>query len=137
MYHIFILTQKFPHPFCFSPAFPCTIIFSFKKSISGDEGYRSPCPSHAKRMLYHMSYIPYSFLLLFDIKCFYFILNKMHPVGFEPTHLSIAVLETAPLDHSGTNASLYYYFIPTPVSTTCLVFYEKCIRWGSNPRISR
>ena len=32
----------------------------------------------------------------------------MHPVGFEPTHLSIAVLETAPLDHSGTNASLCY-----------------------------
>ena len=30
----------------------------------------------------------------------------MHPVGFEPTHLSIAVLETAPLDRSGTNALL-------------------------------
>ena len=29
---------------------------------------------------------------------------KMHPVGFEPTHLAIAVLETAPLDRSGTNA---------------------------------
>ena len=32
--------------------------------------------------------------------------SKMHPVGFEPTHLSIAVLETAPLDRSGTNALL-------------------------------
>ena len=28
----------------------------------------------------------------------------MHPVGFEPTHLSIAELKSAPLDHSGTNA---------------------------------
>ena len=160
MYHIFILTQKFPHPFCFSPAFPCTIIFSFKKSISGDEGYRSPCPSHAKRMLYHLSYIPiqlfyldfpYFHLLLilfrknasggvrthasldsrswdgplrplghecFSILLFYpdsrvhylpCFLWKMHPVGFEPTHLSIAELKSAPLDHSGTNAS---YTIP-------------------------
>ena len=25
---------------------------------NGDAGYRSPCPSHAKRMLYHLSYIP-------------------------------------------------------------------------------
>ena len=25
---------------------------------NGDAGYRSPCPSHAKRMLYHMSYTP-------------------------------------------------------------------------------
>ncbi len=30
--------------------------------------------------------------------------TKMHPVGFEPTHLSIAELKSAPLDHSGTNA---------------------------------
>ena len=130
---------KTPSPKNFSPAFPCPLIFSFKKSISGDEGYRSPCPSHAKRMLYHLSYIPS--LLLFPYFPYFlaslFFFAKMHPVGFEPTHLSIAVLETAPLDHSGTNASLYYYFIPTPVSTTLLVFYEKCIRWGSNPRISR
>lgn len=28
----------------------------------------------------------------------------MHPVGFEPTHLTIAELKSAPLDHSGTNA---------------------------------
>ena len=27
---------------------------------NGDAGYRSPCPSHAKRMLYHLSYIPYT-----------------------------------------------------------------------------
>ena len=25
---------------------------------NGDAGYRSPCPSHAKRMLYHLSYTP-------------------------------------------------------------------------------
>ena len=29
-----------------------------KEKKSGDAGYRSPCPSHAKRMLYHLSYIP-------------------------------------------------------------------------------
>ena len=39
----------------------------------------------------------------------FFLVEKMHPVGFEPTHLSIAVLETAPLDHSGTNASYTYF----------------------------
>ena len=37
-----------------------------------------------------------------------YLLIKMHPVGFEPTHLAIAVLETAPLDHSGTNALLLF-----------------------------
>ena len=103
---------KTPSPNLFSPAFRCPLIFSFKKSISGDEGYRSPCPSHAKRMLYHLSYIPS--LLLFPYFPYFlaslFFFAKMHPVGFEPTHLSIAVLETAPLDHSGTNASLYYRF---------------------------
>ena len=150
MYHIFILTQKFPHPICFSPTFPCTIIFSFKKSISGDEGYRSPCPSHAKRMLYHLSYIPLlSFFFLFFTSSFSLLLlflfpfEKMHPVGFEPTHLSIAVLETAPLDHSGTNAfyPLLLCFLDLPVSFySCsfhLFFSQKCIRWGSNPRIFR
>ena len=64
-------------------------------------------------MLYHLSYIP-SLLLFFYFPYFIallFFFAKMHPVGFEPTHLSIAVLETAPLDHSGTNAYLYYYFL--------------------------
>ena len=151
---------KTPSPKNFSPAFPCPLIFSFKKSISGDEGYRSPCPSHAKRMLYHLSYIPiqlfyldfHNFPLLlilfrknasggvrthasldsrswdgplrplghecFSILLFYpdsrvhyspSFLWKMHPVGFEPTHLSIAELKSAPLDHSGTNASCYIW----------------------------
>ena len=27
-------------------------------SKDGGAGYRSPCPSHAKRMLYHLSYTP-------------------------------------------------------------------------------
>ena len=46
----------------------------------------------------------------------------MHPGGFEPTHLAIAVLETAPLDHSGTNASLYYSPLrrPVPSLVTCV-----------------
>ena len=53
----------------------------------------------------------YSFCLSFRFSfASFFHSKKMHPVGFEPTHLSIAVLETAPLDHSGTNASLYYPF---------------------------
>ena len=63
-------------------------------------------------MLYHMSYIPlYFFFFYFTSLLFYFLfLAKMHPVGFEPTHLSISVLETDPLDHSGTNASLLLLF---------------------------
>jgi hypothetical protein len=28
------------------------------KNRNGDAGYRSPCLSHAKRALYHLSYIP-------------------------------------------------------------------------------
>ena len=29
-----------------------------KNKKDGGAGYRSPCPSHAKRMLYHLSYTP-------------------------------------------------------------------------------
>ena len=47
----------------------------------------------------------------------------MHPVGFEPTHLAIAVLETAPLDHSGTNASLYIFFSLHAVLLSCYFFF--------------
>ena len=39
----------------------------------------------------------------------------MHPVGFEPTHLSIAELKSAPLDHSGTNALQYIYIRITQI----------------------
>ena len=38
-------------------------IIKFKKN--GDAGYRSPYLSHAKRALYHLSYIP--FVLFFTI----------------------------------------------------------------------
>ena len=38
-----------------------------KEKKSGDAGYRSPCPSHAKRMLYHLSYIPSSK----SVRCIY------------------------------------------------------------------
>ena len=41
--------------------------------------------------------------------CKHWLIAKMHPVGFEPTHLSIAVLETAPLDRSGTNAFIHVW----------------------------
>ena len=30
----------------------------YKNKKDGGAGYRSPCPSHAKRMLYHLSYTP-------------------------------------------------------------------------------
>lgn len=30
--------------------------------------------------------------------------NKVHSVGFEPTHLTILELESSSLDHSDTNA---------------------------------
>ena len=29
-----------------------------KQALDGDAGYRSPCLSHAKRALYHLSYTP-------------------------------------------------------------------------------
>ena len=28
------------------------------RKLFGGAGYRSPCPSHAKRVLYHLSYTP-------------------------------------------------------------------------------
>ena len=63
------------------------------------------------------------FCLLFSSFILPIFWQKMHPVGFEPTHLSIAVLETAPLDHSGTNASLYYTYnsrdVPLPPDFFC------------------
>ena len=68
--------------------------YNFLLKLYGDEGYRSPCPSHAKRMLYHLSYIPFTSIC----SCSFF------------------------------PCSLFY----------CLYsFSQKCIRWGSNPRISR
>ena len=33
----------------------------FKKKSFGDAGYRSPYLSHAKRALYHLSYVPFSY----------------------------------------------------------------------------
>ena len=55
---------------------------------------------------------PFWFIWLFllppSFLPYFFPLEKMHPVGFEPTHLSIAELKSAPLDHSGTNAFYYY-----------------------------
>ena len=80
---------------------------------------RSECST-----IWATSPITYLFIFDFSFISFFFTwllfiiymlsLEKMHPVGFEPTHLAIAVLETAPLDHSGTNAFYYYYFIVYP-----------------------
>ena len=53
----------------------------------------------------------------------YFFL-KMHPVGFEPTHLSIAELKSAPLDHSGTNAFYYITFFLVPLHFLFLYMFS-------------
>ena len=53
----------------------------------------------------------------------------MHPVGFEPTHLSIAVLETAPLDHSGTNASISIFETSLFTSSPFLFFFFSSSRF--------
>ena len=50
--------------------------------------------------------------------------NKMHPVGFEPTHLSIAELKSAPLDHSGTNAFYYITFFLVPLHFLFLYMFS-------------
>ena len=61
-------------------------------------------------------------VLLFLFAPTFYLLVKMHPVGFEPTHLSIAELKSAPLDHSGTNASCLYFsfFFPLLPQLDCL-----------------
>ncbi len=54
---------------------------------------------------------------------------KMHPVGFEPTHLSIAVLETAPLDRSGTNAYIIVFTFDnaiTQIAVQVLIYLFFC-----------
>ena len=76
------------------------------------------CEANALPYELHPRNIPY-FYYIFLL----FFLLKMHPVGFEPTHLSIAVLETAPLDHSGTNASLYIFFSLHAVLLSCYFFF--------------
>ena len=63
-------------------------------------------------MYFHMCTFTFLCFLLSLILFTFIFFIKMHPVGFEPTHLSIAVLETAPLDHSGTNALHFFYFLP-------------------------
>jgi hypothetical protein len=48
----------------------------FQKRLTGDMGYRSPHLSHAKRALYHLSYIPsYNLLLIFENLIFKHILQ--------------------------------------------------------------
>ena len=51
-----------------------------KKYIDGDAGYRSPYLSHAKRALYHLSYIPIDVHSMFVkyISSIIFILNPPH-----------------------------------------------------------
>ena len=73
-------------------------------------------------MYFHMCTFTFLCFLLSLILFTFIFFIKMHPVGFEPTHLSIAVLETAPLDHSGTNASLYYFIDHRDVLVALLFF---------------
>ena len=120
----------FPFFFCFSFIsfyYVCFIFlfFSFKKYFMEMRGIdplaprmRSECSTiwATSPTTYYIPLRPAFFSPLFFFA-------KMHPVGFEPTHLSIAVLETAPLDHSGTNASLYYTYnsrdVPLPPDFFC------------------
>ena len=74
--------------------------------ISRQPFLRRPPQTTRARMLLYTYFL---FLVLCPHPFPFF--NKMHPVGFEPTHLSIAELKSAPLDHSGTNASCYLLFV--------------------------
>ena len=64
--------------------------------------------------------IPNSIILCPHLYCVFI---TMHPVGFEPTHLSIAELKSAPLDHSGTNASYVLFFYFFCFSLVLFIFY--------------
>ena len=119
-------------------------ICMFKKispllKLYGDEGYRSPCPSHAKRMLYHLSYIPY-YLLYPPETCllFPFILFRKNASGGVRTHASLDSRSwdgpLRPLGHECFSILLFYTL---SCALTLFSFCIKCIRWGSNPRISR
>ena len=94
----------------------CPVPFSttyilFRKNASG--GVRTHASLDSRSWdgpLRPLGHECFSILLLYTLSCaltLFPFLNKMHPVGFEPTHLSIAELKSAPLDHSGTNASCY------------------------------
>ena len=63
MLSIYLFFISIPSLFSNFP-FNLLMLLCYQKTY-GDEGYRSPCPSHAKRMLYHMSYIPLLFLYTF------------------------------------------------------------------------
>ena len=98
--------------------YPISPLFLFPKNASGGVRTHASLDSRSwddpLRPLGHECFD----ILLFkdwswDCAVLYFtslfsLLAKMHPVGFEPTHLSIAELKSAPLDHSGTNASYLY-----------------------------
>ena len=62
-----------------------TKLLAHKTFMDGDAGYRTPYLSHAKRALYHVSYIPICWLLQFN-----FILNSLRQtLGLEPRLLLI------------------------------------------------
>ena len=48
----------------------------------GDAGYRSPYLSHAKRALYHLSYIPWSLIDYSIIAPFYWKWYKLNSIGW-------------------------------------------------------
>ena len=64
--------------------------YNFLLKLYGDEGYRSPCPSHAKRMLYHLSYIPLRFFFPDAFLCWPFLFPSWkNASGGVRTHASL------------------------------------------------
>ena len=119
-------------------------IISLYLKYNGDEGYRSPCPSHAKRMLYHLSYIPLSVYISFyafypfRVPDLYFILFSKNASGVVRTHASLDSRSwDGPLRPLGHECFSILTFYSSSCALTLSLFLTKCIRWGSNPRISR
>ena len=54
--------------------------------------------------------------------------RKMHRVGFEPTRFATVVLETTPLDHSGTDAFLFLVWRVQLVWSRAQGKAEECLR---------
>ena len=109
------------------------VLFLFSKNASG--GVRTHASLDSRSWdgpLRPLGHECFSILLFYpDSRVHYSpsFLWKMHPVGFEPTHLSIAELKSAPLDHSGTNASYLYscFFFPLQPLSACLLVFIRFI----------
>ena len=97
------------------------------------------CETNALPSELHSLYCSLTYCFSFLMSHFFFYnknilwVYKMHPVGFEPTHLSIAVLETAPLDRSGTNAYINVFIINKAIMQITSKFFLSCwMGWESS-----